>query len=477
MTKTNERIQQTPPDKSVPASERLRELVLRAAEVVPRKNRCSSGMLQRELELEPEQAEDVIGLLVHLGAVAGSAGTEFFRLLLDDDGWDRLRSQLRSGQPLRVDSTVSGSEAIDAEPPSPPFRRIRRASTDAAPAKSAPHPVSPEASTAPAATTPERVVLPIAMLARDPDVQAREQLDPQTVDAYAEDMREGVVFPPPDVFTDGDHYFVADGFHRVAAAEATGATNLAVNLYRGGKRDAILHAVGSNCTHGLRRTNADKKKAVLMVLADPLWAERSDTWVAEQCRVSAATVKKYRPATSPDGDSENCEVKPKHRLCRTRGGGQRLMNVAGIGSARTAKAMGSASTGDEAQAEGTTPTPAEPSTSSYQCSGSEDEVPAAPTPEAADDEAWQELLKWDEDFWDDDEEDAEELCELLTNLEEIVGELSGFPWGDPGPMSLGREWLLDLAAKLRDVADQCERAVREREETGAKTQDPNRKDS
>jgi len=35
----------------------------------------------------------------------------------------------------------------------------------------------------------------------------------------------------------------------------------------------LLYAVGSNATHGLRRSNADKRRAAQMLLEDPEWVQ------------------------------------------------------------------------------------------------------------------------------------------------------------------------------------------------------------
>ena len=47
------------------------------------------------------------------------------------------------------------------------------------------------------------------------------------------------------------------------------------------QRDALLYAAGCNAGHGLRRTGADKLKAVRLILADPEWAKCSSRWIAE----------------------------------------------------------------------------------------------------------------------------------------------------------------------------------------------------
>jgi hypothetical protein len=52
-------------------------------------------------------------------------------------------------------------------------------------------------------------------------------------------------------------------------------------------RGPLLHAVGANARHGLRRTNADKRRAVELLLADAEWAAKSSNWIAQTRGVSA----------------------------------------------------------------------------------------------------------------------------------------------------------------------------------------------
>jgi hypothetical protein len=42
----------------------------------------------------------------------------------------------------------------------------------------------------------------------------------------------------------------------------------------------VLYTVGANATHGLRRSNADKRRAVSMLLDDPEWAQWSNLAIA-----------------------------------------------------------------------------------------------------------------------------------------------------------------------------------------------------
>jgi hypothetical protein len=65
-------------------------------------------------------------------------------------------------------------------------------------------------------------------------------------------------------------------------------------VHTGTKRDALLHAAGANETHGLRRTNLDKRKAVQTLLEDKEWREWSDREIARQTKTSQPFVTKLR---------------------------------------------------------------------------------------------------------------------------------------------------------------------------------------
>ena len=53
---------------------------------------------------------------------------------------------------------------------------------------------------------------------------------------------------------------------------------------------------GANHGHGLRRTNADKRRAVETLLRDQEWTKWSDREIARQCAVSNRFVSDVRPA-------------------------------------------------------------------------------------------------------------------------------------------------------------------------------------
>lgn len=116
--------------------------------------------------------------------------------------------------------------------------------------------------------------------------QSRVQINESTVSEYAEAIQNGAQFPPVTVFFDGTDFWLADGFHRLLAHKRAGKPEILETREVGGLRDAILYSVSANANHGLRRTNADKRKAVEMLLNDAEWSQWSDREIAKQCAVS-----------------------------------------------------------------------------------------------------------------------------------------------------------------------------------------------
>lgn len=167
--------------------------------------------------------------------------------------------------------------------------------------------------------------LPATQVRRDGGTQPRAAIDPAAVTAYAEDMRDGRWRwdrDLPVVFYDGSDYWLADGFHRFASAEAAGLTAIPCDVRQGDRRAAILHSVGANANHGLRRSNEDKRRAVATLLADPEWSQWSDREIARRCQVSHELVNGLRPSLS-ESDSEI-------RVFTNRYGTQSVMDTAPI---------------------------------------------------------------------------------------------------------------------------------------------------
>jgi hypothetical protein len=160
----------------------------------------------------------------------------------------------------------------------------------------------------------------------DGATQSRESLDVATVAEYADAMANGAAFPAVVVFYDGQSYWLADGFHRVAAAKQSGMAEIDADVRQGSRRDAILLSVGANSSHGLRRTNADKRRAVMTLLNDEEWSRWSDREIARRCVVSHVTVKNYRDEISLLKINSD-----EPRTYTTKHGTTATMNTANIG--------------------------------------------------------------------------------------------------------------------------------------------------
>jgi hypothetical protein len=133
------------------------------------------------------------------------------------------------------------------------------------------------------------------------ETQSRVGINQDTVDQYANDMKDGAEFPPVELFQ-GDNpahlYLIGDGYHRVLAAEQAGLEEIAAVVRKGTQRDAILHSIKAN-NHGLQRTNEDKKKSVSILLRDGEWCLFSSVVIAKLCGVSHTFVDKMRKDESP----------------------------------------------------------------------------------------------------------------------------------------------------------------------------------
>lgn len=125
--------------------------------------------------------------------------------------------------------------------------------------------------------------------------QTRAELRVDTVVEYAEAMQRGDEFPPVDVFLDSKgNYWLADGFHRHQAACRAELQEIKAHVHKGELRDAIWFALSANTTNGIRRTNADKRRCVMIALGDKEWSSMSNRAIANHVGVSDVFVMNMR---------------------------------------------------------------------------------------------------------------------------------------------------------------------------------------
>ncbi len=139
-----------------------------------------------------------------------------------------------------------------------------------------------------------RRTIPIAEVGGGSSAQMRVEMKPDVVREYADDMAAGATFPPVVVYHDGTGYWLGDGFHRVEAARKLEHETIEAEVLDGDVRQAILHGIGSNASHGLRRTQADKRRAVERLLHDDEWSKWSNRKIGEAAKVDHKTVAKVR---------------------------------------------------------------------------------------------------------------------------------------------------------------------------------------
>lgn len=163
--------------------------------------------------------------------------------------------------------------------------------------------------------------------------QPRGKVDDDVVREYATALREGAVFPPVTVFYDGNDYWLADGFHRHAAHLEIDRFVIDADVRQGTRRDAVLFSVGANAAHGLRRSNADKRRAVETLLRDAEWGKWVDAEIARRAAVSPMTVGRIRQ----DLISNKVIDAPAERVT-SRNGTTYTQNTANIGQRPAAPA-------------------------------------------------------------------------------------------------------------------------------------------
>lgn len=136
-------------------------------------------------------------------------------------------------------------------------------------------------------------------------LQTRATTNSDYIDDIAERMVAGDSFPPITVFTDDKDAWLADGIHRLDGA-IKAKRKIAVDYRQGTRADAVKFACGANASHGLRRTNDDKRRSVKLALTE--FPELSSRAIAELCGVGNHLVEEIR-SKNQVGDSPTSHKK------------------------------------------------------------------------------------------------------------------------------------------------------------------------
>ena len=147
----------------------------------------------------------------------------------------------------------------------------------------------------------------------DKGTQTRDKIDQKTVTEYAEALLNKESLPPVTVFHDGIKYYLADGFHRYFGHKQTKMLTIDVEIISGTLRNAVEYALGTNDKHGLKRTNKDKRKAVLIALDDVEWGSLTNREIGKLCRVSHTFVNDIKEGLEKPKDKKKEPPKARNK--------------------------------------------------------------------------------------------------------------------------------------------------------------------
>jgi hypothetical protein len=140
------------------------------------------------------------------------------------------------------------------------------------------------------------IMVPISDIILDPRLQMREKMDFEVIDEYSEDIFD---LPPGKIVMGaGGEMWLTAGWHRYHAHVKAKQDKMKCDVRDGTFLDALAEAAGENHGHGLKRTAADKRRAVMSLLKEKLWQDRSDRMIATACKVSWPFVGKIRQEMS-----------------------------------------------------------------------------------------------------------------------------------------------------------------------------------
>ena len=171
------------------------------------------------------------------------------------------------------------------------------------------------------------IQLELKKIRTDGGTQTREKLNQDTVQAYAEHMREGDVFPSIIVYHDGSEYWLASGFHRYFAAKSNASLTIGTEVRVGTLKEAKMFSYKANegNKRGLSMTDADNRQIIIKMLQDPDLKEWSNKQIADWVGVSKMTVGRVKNSL------EEKEDKPKDTKYVDKHGNTTTMDTTNIG--------------------------------------------------------------------------------------------------------------------------------------------------
>jgi hypothetical protein len=115
-------------------------------------------------------------------------------------------------------------------------------------------------------------------------------VDDNVVKRYAAMMKDGSVFPPVEIITDGKSNFLWDGAHRYFAHLKLDKKYIEANIKEGTQRDAIYLSFSANKTNAFPRQPGTTKEIIKKILKDSEWSKMSQHDIARHVGCTQAFV-------------------------------------------------------------------------------------------------------------------------------------------------------------------------------------------
>ena len=151
--------------------------------------------------------------------------------------------------------------------------------------------------------------------------KVRDQIIPEVVDDYAERYKKREKMPLPRIAqldSDGKWLVCIDGMHRMHALKQNGQKAVECEVTKMEPDDVVKEALACNRTHGLRRSNADKRVCIATALS--MWPDKSNLAVSQLTGVDDKTVNVVRKDLEKQGklDAEAERKDSKDRPVKVR---------------------------------------------------------------------------------------------------------------------------------------------------------------
>lgn len=132
--------------------------------------------------------------------------------------------------------------------------------------------------------------------------QVRSEIRNDVAEEYSERYKLGKEhgMPPPILYKVGSDYLIADGWHRITAMEMVGIKSELFDVCEGTAEACLIRALKANSSHGLRRTNADKRASAMLAIKK--FPNQSNASLADMCGVGDDLIAEIRKQLETKGE-------------------------------------------------------------------------------------------------------------------------------------------------------------------------------